>query len=83
MDYQQDSVVGETPPSEIRGQLPTGGGTDRVRLACCECVSLRLLKLILYLHSHWYPVNPLREEEIFYAPLSARYIRRCPRDGVR
>ena len=62
MDYQQDSVVGENPPSELRGQFPTGSGTDRVRLARCECVSLRLLKLILYLCSHWYPVNPLREE---------------------
>ena len=73
MDYQQDSAVGENPPSELRGQFPTGSGTDRVRLARCECVSLRLLKLILYLRSHWYPVNPLREEYIFYAALSARY----------
>ena len=49
-------------PSELRGQLQTGSGTDRVRLARREWVSLRLLKLILYLRSHWYPVNPLREE---------------------
>ena len=48
MDYQQDSVVGENPPSELSGQLPTGSGTDRVRLARCECVSL---KLILYLRA--------------------------------
>ena len=70
MDYQQDSIVGENPPSELRGQLPTGSGTDRARLARCECVSLRL---ILYLRSHWYPVNPLRKEKKFYAALSARY----------
>ena len=70
MDYQQDYVVRENPPSELRGQLPTGSGTDRVCLVRCECVSL---KLILYLCSHWYPVNPLHEKEIFYAALSARY----------
>ena len=72
MDYQQDSVVGENPPSDLRGQLPTGSGTDRVRLTCSECVSLRLLKLRLYLRSPWYPVNPLREEQIS--------TQRCPRD---
>ena len=27
MDYQQDSVVGENPPSELRGQLPTGSAS--------------------------------------------------------
>ena len=63
MDYQQDSVVGENPPSELRGQLPTGSAwygvrtSDRVRLARCERV-----RLSQYLRSHWYPVNPLREE---------------------
>ena len=77
MDYQQDSVVGENPPSELRGQFPTGSGTDGVRSASCECVSLRLSKLILYLRSHWYPVNPLREDKF------VREIRWCPRDGVR
>ena len=60
--YEQDSVVRENPPSDLRGQLPTGSGTDGVRSASCECVSLRLSKLILYLRSHWYPVNPLRRE---------------------
>ena len=59
LNYQQDSVVGENPPSEHRGQLPTGNGTDRVRLARCECV------MILQ------PLVPTAR--IFYAALSARY----------
>ena len=29
LEYQQDSVVRENPPSELTGQLPTGSGMDR------------------------------------------------------
>ena len=51
LDYHLDTVVRETPLAELRVQLQTGSGTDRVRSVSCEYVSLRLLKLILYLCS--------------------------------
>ena len=75
MDYQQDSVVGENPPSELRGQFPTGSGTDRVRLARCECVSLRL---ILYAQS-LVSCEPTARRINFLRSI-VREIRRCPRD---
>ena len=79
MDYQQDSVVGENPPSELRGQLPTGSGTDRVRLARRE---FKIVEIDTVFAQSLVSGEPTARRINFLRGV-VREIRRCPRDGVR
>ena len=76
MDYQQNFVVGENPPSKLRGQLPTGSDTDRVRFECVSSETDTVFAQSLVSR------EPTAQRINFLRSI-VREIRRCPHDGVR
>ena len=78
IDYQQDSVVGENPPSKLRGQFPTGSDTDRVRLARC----VKTVETDTVFPQSLVSCEPTARRINFLRSVVCE-IRRCPRDAVR